>query len=53
MKEAAARLEFEKAAALRDELWELRRQLPDAGDPSLSRKAPKVFGQALREAALF
>lgn len=53
MKEAASRLEFEKAAALRDELWELRRQLPDAGDPSLSRKAPKVFGQALREAALF
>ncbi len=53
MKDAAARLEFEKAAALRDELWELRKQLPDAGDPSLSRKAPKVFGQALREAALF
>jgi excinuclease ABC subunit B len=53
MKEAASRLEFEKAAALRDELWELRKQLPDAGDPSLSRKAPKVFGQALREAALF
>ena len=53
MKDAASRLEFEKAAALRDELWELRRQLPDAGDASLSRKAPKVFGQALREAALF
>jgi excinuclease ABC subunit B len=53
MKEAASRLEFEKAAALRDELWELRKQLPDAGDSSLSRKAPKVFGQALREAALF
>ncbi|HEV2878028.1 MAG TPA: excinuclease ABC subunit UvrB [Candidatus Eremiobacteraceae bacterium] len=53
MKEAASRLEFEKAAALRDELWELRKQLPDAGDPSLSRKAPKVFGEALREAALF
>jgi excinuclease ABC subunit B len=53
MKDAAAKLEFEKAAALRDELWELRKQLPDAGDPSLSRKAPKVFGQALREAALF
>src|SRR5579872_575352 len=53
MKDAAARLEFEKAAALRDELWELRRQLPDAGDPTFSRKAPKVFGEALREAALF
>jgi excinuclease ABC subunit B len=53
MKAAAARLEFEKAAALRDELWELRKQLPDGGDPALSRKAPTVFGQALREAALF
>ena len=53
MKEAAARLEFEKAAALRDELWELRRQLPDGGDSTLSRKAPKIFGKELREAALF
>ena len=53
MKEAAQRLEFEKAAALRDELWELRRQLPDGGDSTLSRKAPKVFGKELREAALF
>jgi excinuclease ABC subunit B len=53
MRAAAARLEFEKAAALRDELWELRKQLPDGGDPTLSRKAPRVFGEALREAALF
>jgi excinuclease ABC subunit B len=53
MKEAAGRLEFEKAAALRDELWELRKQLPDGGDASLSRKAPKIFGEKLREAALF
>ena len=53
MREAAQRLEFEKAAALRDELWELRRQLPDGGDSTLSRKAPKVFGKELREAALF
>jgi excinuclease ABC subunit B len=53
MKQAAGRLEFEKAAALRDELWELRKQLPDGGDSTLSRKAPKVFGKALREAALF
>ncbi|HXW75828.1 MAG TPA: helicase-related protein, partial [Candidatus Eremiobacteraceae bacterium] len=53
MKEAAGRLEFEKAAALRDELWELRKQLPDAGDSVLSRKAPKIFGEKLREAALF
>jgi len=53
MRAAAAKLEFEKAAALRDELWELRKQLPDGGDPALSRKAPRVFGEALREAALF
>jgi len=53
MRAAAARLEFEKAAALRDELWELRKQLPDGGDSALSRKAPRVFGEALREAALF
>jgi excinuclease ABC subunit B len=53
MKDAAQRLEFEKAAALRDELWELRRQLPDGGDSTLSRKAPKIFGKELREAALF
>ncbi len=53
MREAAKNLEFEKAAALRDELWELRRQLPDGGDATLSRKAPKVFGKELREAALF
>src|SRR5271166_5584085 len=50
MKDAAAKLEFEKAAALRDELWELRKQLPDAGDSTLSRKAPKIFGKELREA---
>ena len=53
MRDAAKNLEFEKAAALRDELWELRRQLPDGGDATLSRKAPKVFGKELREAALF
>jgi len=53
MKEAAVKLEFEKAAALRDELWELRKQLPDAGDSALSRKAPRIFGKELREAALF
>jgi excinuclease ABC subunit B len=53
MRAAAGRLEFEKAAALRDELWELRKQLPDGGDSALSRKAPKIFGQSVREAALF
>jgi excinuclease ABC subunit B len=53
MREAAAKLEFEKAAALRDELWELRKQLPDGGDSTLSKKAPTIFGQKVREAALF
>jgi len=53
MREAAAKLEFEKAAALRDELWELRKQLPDGGDSTLSKKAPSIFGQKVREAALF
>jgi excinuclease ABC subunit B len=53
MREAASKLEFEKAAALRDELWELRKQLPDGGDSRLSKKAPNIFGQKVREAALF
>ena len=53
MRDAAAKLEFEKAAALRDELWELRKQLPDGGDSTLSKKAPTIFGQKVREAALF
>jgi excinuclease ABC subunit B len=53
MREAASKLEFEKAAALRDELWELRKQLPDGGDIRLSKKAPNIFGQKVREAALF
>jgi excinuclease ABC subunit B len=53
MRDAASKLEFEKAAALRDELWELRKQLPDGGDSRLSNKAPRVFGQKVREAALF
>jgi excinuclease ABC subunit B len=49
MKEAAANLEFEKAAALRDELLELRKQL--GGNESLlfQGKAPKVFAHALKE----
>ena len=43
MREAAANLEFEKAAALRDELIELRRQI--GGNESLlfQGKAPKIF----------
>jgi excinuclease ABC subunit B len=49
MREAAANLEFEKAAALRDELLELRRQI--GGNESLlfQGKAPKIFQHALRE----
>jgi excinuclease ABC subunit B len=49
MREAAANLEFEKAAALRDELVELRKQI--GGNESLlfQGKAPKIFQHALRE----
>ena len=49
MRDAAANLEFEKAAALRDELVELRKQI--GGNESLlfQGKAPKVFQHALRE----
>ncbi|HEY8298256.1 MAG TPA: excinuclease ABC subunit UvrB [Candidatus Baltobacteraceae bacterium] len=51
MREYAANLEFEKAAALRDELVELRKQL--GGNESLlfAGKAPKIFEQALKELA--
>ncbi len=49
MREYAANLEFEKAAALRDELIELRRQI--GGNESLlfQGKAPKIFDTALKE----
>jgi excinuclease ABC subunit B len=49
MRECAANLEFEKAAALRDELIELRRQI--GGNESLlfQGKAPKIFDSALKE----
>jgi excinuclease ABC subunit B len=49
MREFAANLEFEKAAALRDELIELRRQI--GGNESLlfQGKAPKIFDSALKE----
>jgi len=49
MREYAANLEFEKAAALRDELVELRRQI--GGNESLlfQGKAPKIFAHALKE----
>ncbi len=49
MRQFAANLEFEKAAALRDELVELRRQI--GGNESLlfQGKAPKIFDSALKE----
>ncbi len=49
MHEYAANLEFEKAAALRDELIELRRQI--GGNESLlfQGKAPKIFAHAFKE----
>jgi excinuclease ABC subunit B len=49
MREFAANLEFEKAAALRDELIELRKQI--GGNESLlfQGKAPKIFERALKE----
>ena len=49
MREFAGNLEFEKAAALRDELLELRKQI--GGNESLlfQGKAPKILSHALRE----
>ncbi len=49
MRDAAVNLEFEKAAALRDELIELRKQI--GGNESLlfGGKAPKIFDKALAE----
>ncbi|HMD02980.1 MAG TPA: UvrB/UvrC motif-containing protein, partial [Candidatus Baltobacteraceae bacterium] len=49
MREAAGNLEFEKAAALRDELLELRRQLGGNESILFQGKAPKIFQHALRE----
>jgi excinuclease ABC subunit B len=49
MREAAANLEFEKAAALRDELVELRRQIGGNESILFGGKAPKIFQHALRE----
>jgi excinuclease ABC subunit B len=51
MKAAAARLEFEKAAALRDEYLELRRQIGGAEGLLFAGKAPKIFADALEELA--
>src|SRR6202162_1154918 len=49
MKEAAGNLEFEKAAALRDELLELRKQLGGNESVLFQGKAPKIFEHALKE----
>jgi excinuclease UvrABC nuclease subunit len=49
MKEAAANLEFEKAAALRDELLELRKQIGGNESILFGGKAPKIFAHALKE----
>ncbi|MFN2459440.1 MAG: excinuclease ABC subunit UvrB [Candidatus Velthaea sp.] len=49
MKEAAGNLEFEKAAALRDELVELRKQIGGNESILFQGKAPKIFQHALRE----
>jgi len=49
MKEFAGNLEFEKAAALRDELLELRKQIGGNESVLFQGKAPKVFQHALKE----
>jgi len=49
MKEYAANLDFEKAAALRDELLELRKQIGGNESILFQGKAPKIFKAAMRE----
>jgi excinuclease ABC subunit B len=49
MRELAANLEFEKAAALRDELIELRKQIGGNEGLLFAGKAPKIFDRALQE----
>jgi excinuclease ABC subunit B len=49
MHEAAANLEFEKAAALRDELLELRKQIGNNESVLFQGRAPKIFQHALKE----
>jgi excinuclease ABC subunit B len=49
MREFAANLEFEKAAALRDELIELRKQIGGNEGILFGGKAPKIFDRALQE----
>ncbi|HEY5427455.1 MAG TPA: excinuclease ABC subunit UvrB [Candidatus Tumulicola sp.] len=49
MREFAASLEFEKAAAMRDELVELRKQIGGNEGILFGGKAPKIFDRALQE----
>ena len=49
MRDFAANLEFEKAAALRDELIELRKQIGGNEGVLFGGKAPKIFDRALAE----
>jgi excinuclease ABC subunit B len=49
MKAAAGNLDFETAAALRDELLELRKQIGGNESILFQGKAPKIFQHALRE----
>jgi len=49
MRNAAANLEFEKAAALRDELIALRKQIGGNESILFGGKAPKIFDKALAE----
>jgi excinuclease ABC subunit B len=49
MREHAANLEFERAAALRDEVLELRRQVGGNESLLLGGKAPKIFERSLEE----
>ncbi len=49
MRDFAANLEFEKAAALRDELLELRKQIGGNESVLFQGKAPKIFAHALKE----
>ena len=49
MREHAANLEFERAAALRDELLELRKQSGTNESLLLGGKAPKIFDRSIEE----
>ena len=49
MREYAANLEFEKAAALRDELLNLRKAMGGNESVLFQGKAPKIFEHALKE----